>query len=106
LEKEEDPRGRILLSEEQKAGKRERDSRYTVKYSGDLQKTSVASETDLCGGEGGGGSSFTVWPKFKALFCYFYRIEDVPQTNLYTQAVTRCGTQGVGFNKNSVATEF
>ena len=55
FEKEADPLGRILLSEEQKAGKREceRDSRYTLKYSRDLQKTSVASETDLCGEEGG-----------------------------------------------------
>jgi hypothetical protein len=67
---------------------RERDSRYTLKYSRDLQKTSVASETDLCAEEGGGVFSFTVWPKFQALFCYFYRIEDVPRTDLYIHAVT------------------
>jgi len=58
LEREADPRGRILLSEEQKncresERERERDSRYTLKYSRGLQKTSVASETDLCGVEGG-----------------------------------------------------
>ena len=50
----------------------------------------------ICAGKRGWGASFTVWPKFKALFCYIYRIEDAHQTDLYIHAVTRCGTQGAG----------
>ena len=33
-------------------------SRYTLKYSGDLRKTSVASETDLCGEKGSTDSQY------------------------------------------------